>query len=72
MLPAGLIAATTYRLDRDPILTLTLCDIAWFCFSMLFPPFIAQDLAVYWAILSDRRSKPCFRIGWRMRLRVLH
>lgn len=27
---------------------------------MLFPPFIVQDLAVSWAILSDKRPKPLF------------
>lgn len=60
MLPAVFFAATTYRLDRDPVATQTLSDLSWFSFSMLFPPFIAQDLALSWAILSDKRAQPLF------------
>lgn len=58
LIPSVFFAAATYRLDRDPIITQALSDIAWFCFSMLFPPFMAQDLAVSCAILSDRRKTP--------------
>lgn len=60
MLPAIFFAATVYRLDRDPVLTQLLSDLSWFCFALLFPPFVAQDLAISWAILSDTRSKPLF------------
>lgn len=60
MLPAIFFAATVYRLERDPILTQLLSDLSWFCFALLFPPFVAQDLAISWAILSDARSKPLF------------
>lgn len=58
LIPSVFFAATTYRLDRDPILTQTLSDIAWYCFSMLFPPFVGQDLAISGAILSDKRKTP--------------
>ncbi|KAJ6124589.1 hypothetical protein N7471_011906 [Penicillium samsonianum] len=58
MLPAIFFAATVYRLDRDPVLTQLLSDLAWFCFALLFPPFVAQDMAISCAILSDTRSKP--------------
>ena len=60
MLPAIFFASTIYRLDRDPVLTQLLSDTAWFAFSMLFPPFIAQDLAIAYGILSDRRPDPLF------------
>jgi hypothetical protein len=60
MLPAILFASAVYRLDRDPVLTQMLSDTAWFAFSMGFPPFIAQDLAISVAIVSDHRSEPLF------------
>ncbi|KAJ5673958.1 hypothetical protein N7462_009397 [Penicillium macrosclerotiorum] len=60
MCPSFLFAATVYRLDRDPVLTQLLSDLSWLTFTMAWPPFIAQDLAISWAILSDRRPKPLF------------
>lgn len=60
MVPSIFFASTIYRLDRDPVLTQLLSDTAWFAFAMPFPPFIAQDLAISYAILSDRRPEPLF------------
>lgn len=60
MLPSILFASTIYRLDRDPVLTQLLSDTAWFFFMMPFPPFIAQDLAISYGILSDHRPEPLF------------
>ncbi|KAI9830053.1 MAG: hypothetical protein M1819_005883 [Sarea resinae] len=58
MVPSILFATTIYRLDRDPVLTQLLSDLAWFFFSMPLTPFIAQDLLISYAVLSDRRAVP--------------
>ncbi|MCJ1251636.1 hypothetical protein MMC30_008871 [Trapelia coarctata] len=60
MLPSMFFAATIYRLERDPALTQLLSDTAWFVFAMGFPPFIAQDLMITYAILSDNSAEPLF------------
>jgi hypothetical protein len=60
MFPSFLFATTVYRLDRDPAITQTLSDLSWLTFSMGWPPFIAQDLAISYAILQDHRPNPLF------------
>lgn len=58
MLPAIFFSAVIYRLDRDPILTQLLSDLAWLVYMMSFPPFVAQDFMISYAVLSDRRPRP--------------
>ncbi|KFA51954.1 hypothetical protein S40293_11130 [Stachybotrys chartarum IBT 40293] len=58
MLPSMFFSAVIYRLDRDPVITQTLSDLAWFVYAMGFPPFMAQDMMVSYIILSDKREKP--------------
>lgn len=58
ILPAWFFASAIYRLDRDPVLTQLMSDLAWFSISMAVPPFITQDLAISYGILSDRRPEP--------------
>ena len=60
MLSALLFASTIYRLDRDPAMTQLLSDTAWLFTIMPFPPFVAQELAISYAILSDHRPVPLF------------
>lgn len=58
MLPSMFFSVVIYRLERDPVLTQTLSDLAWFVFAMGFPPFIGQDMMISYAILCDKREKP--------------
>lgn len=58
MIPSFFFAATIYRLDRDPAITQALSDLSWFVFSMGWPPFVAQDLAISVGILGDKRQNP--------------
>jgi len=58
MLPGIFFGVTAFRLDRAPELTQLLSDLSWLSVTMPFPPFIAQDLLVSCAILSDKRPTP--------------
>ncbi len=49
-----------FRPDRAPELTVTLTDLAWILFVTPIGPFIAQNLAVAGAVLTDRASTPVF------------
>ncbi|KAH8704872.1 integral membrane protein [Talaromyces proteolyticus] len=60
MVPSFLFATTVYRLDRDPNITQALSDLSWLTFSMGWTPSIAQDVAISYAILQDRRPNPLF------------
>lgn len=51
-------AATSYRLERDPILTELLNDLSWLMFTVVTSPFVAQEFAISLGILSDTRAKP--------------
>lgn len=68
MLPAMFFSAVMYRLERDPVITQTLSDLAWFVYAMGFPPFIGQDLMISYAILSDKRKEPLIPhwVAWTM------
>jgi hypothetical protein len=68
MLPSMFFSAVIYRLERDPLLTQMLSDLAWFVYAMGFPPFIGQDLMISYAILSDKRQNPLIPhwVAWVM------
>ena len=58
MIPSFFFSVVIYRLERDPILTQTMSDLAWFVYAMGVPPFLGHDMMVSYAILSDDRSNP--------------
>ncbi len=60
MLPYFFWVAAAFRPERDPALLLLLNDLGWLIFSMTFAPFVAQNLAVAFAIFSDTRAQPLF------------
>jgi hypothetical protein len=60
MIPAMLWAVTAFRPDRSPEATQTLNDVAWFIVVMPWAPFMAQNFAFAFAILSDPRRTPLF------------
>lgn len=68
MLPSMFFSVVAYRLERDPIITQTLSDLAWFVYAMGFPPFIGQDLMISYAVLSDKRPEPLIPhwVSWIM------
>jgi hypothetical protein len=60
MIPAMLWAVTAFRPDRSPEATQTLNDVAWFIVVMPWAPFMAQNFAFAFAILTDSRPRPLF------------
>lgn len=60
LVPAMLFAVTSFRPERSPDATLLLNDMSWIILVMPWPPFMAQNFAFAFAILSDKRSKPVF------------
>ena len=60
LVPPILLALAAFRPERSPDLTLLLDDMVWFFGLMYWPPFIIQNLAFAFAILSDRRRVPLF------------
>lgn len=60
MIPAMLWAVTAFRPDRSPETTQTLNDMAWFIVVMPWAPFMAQNFAFAFAILTDSRDRPLF------------
>jgi hypothetical protein len=60
LVPAMLFAATAFRPERPAESTLLLNDMSWIILVMPWPPFMAQNFAFAFAILSDRRSTPVF------------
>ena len=60
LVPAMLFAVTSFRPDRSPDATLLLNDMSWIMLVMPWPPFMAQNFAFAFAILSDKRSAPIF------------
>lgn len=60
VLPILMMAALTFRPDRDPGLTVTLNDFAWLLFITPIGPFIVQNVAIGAAILGDRSPQPVF------------
>lgn len=64
ILPGIVLAAAAYRLDRSAELTQALKDLFMFSIVLPWPPFAAQALAFAWAVLADRRPKPCSPRPW--------
>jgi hypothetical protein len=60
MIPAILWAVTAFRPDRSPEITQTLNDMAWFIVVMPWAPFMAQNFAFAFAILTDPQRGPLF------------
>lgn len=60
MVPGMLFVVTAFRPERDPLTTQMLNDLSWIMLVMPWPPFMAQNFAFAFAVLSDRRSKPLF------------
>lgn len=60
-LMSGLIlAVANYRLDRSAEITQALNDLFWFIIVMTWPAFMAQSLALAYAVIIDCRPKPLF------------
>lgn len=60
MIPAMLWAVTAFRPERPPETTQTLNDMAWFIVVMPWAPFMAQNFAFAFAILTDSLRRPLF------------
>lgn len=60
LIPAMLFAVTAFRPERSPDSTLLLNDMSWIILVMPWPPFMTQNFAFAFAILSDKRSTPVF------------
>lgn len=60
ILPYFFWVAASFRPERDPALMLLLNDLGWLILSMTIAPFAAQNLAVAFAIFSDKRPEPAF------------
>lgn len=60
LVPAMLFAVTSFRPERSPDATLLLNDMSWIILVMPWPPFMAQNFAFAFAILSDKRPTPVF------------
>jgi hypothetical protein len=60
LLPAMLFAATAFRPERSADMTQLLNDLSWIILVMPWPPFMTQNFAFAFAILSDPRETPLF------------
>jgi hypothetical protein len=60
LIPAMLFEVTAFRPDRDPLTTQTLNDMSWIFLVMPWPPFLVQNWAFAYAILTDPRERPLF------------
>jgi len=60
LVPAMMFAVTAFRPDRAPDSTLLLNDMTWIFLVMPWPPFMAQNFAFAFAILTDTRTTPLF------------
>jgi hypothetical protein len=60
LVPALLFAVTAFRPERPDEWTLLLNDMSWIFLVMPWPPFMMQNFAFAFAILSDTRSNPVF------------
>jgi hypothetical protein len=60
LVPAMFFAVTSFRPDRPDELTLLLNDMSWIFLVMPWPPFIMQNFAFAFAILSDTGNPPVF------------
>jgi hypothetical protein len=60
LIPAMLFIVTAFRPGRAPGTTQALNDMSWIFLVMPWPPFMAQNYAFAYAILSDPQRKPLF------------
>jgi hypothetical protein len=60
LVPAMLLEVVAFRPDRDPATTQTLNDMFWIFLVMPWPPFLVQNWAFAYAILTDPRERPLF------------
>ena len=60
LVPAMLFIATAFRPDRAPGTTQALNDMSWIFLVMPWPPFMAQNYAFAYVILTDSRPRPLF------------
>ena len=60
LVPAMFFAATAFRPDRSPDSTLLLNDLSWIFLVIPWTPFMVQNFAFAFAILSDSRPTPAF------------
>ena len=60
LVPALLFAVTAFRPNRAADSTLLLNDMTWIFLVMPWPPFMVQNFAFAFAILSDARATPLF------------
>ena len=60
LVPALLFAVTAFRPSRAADSTLLLNDMTWIFLVMPWPPFMVQNFAFAFAILSDTRATPLF------------
>jgi hypothetical protein len=58
LVPAMLFIVAAFRPDRDPAITQTLNDMGWIFVVMPWPPFMAQNYAFAYAIVTDRAESP--------------
>lgn len=58
LVPALFFAVTAFRPERAPETTMLLNDMSWIFLVMPWPPFMVQNFAFAFAILSDRGPKP--------------
>jgi hypothetical protein len=60
LVPAMAFATTAYRPYRDPELTMILNDQSWIYLVMPWPPFMCENFAFAYGILSDPQERPVF------------
>jgi hypothetical protein len=60
LVPAMLFIVTAFRPGRAPGTTQALNDMSWIMLVMPWPPFMAQNYAFAYAILTDPQRKPLF------------
>lgn len=60
LLPGMLFVLAAFRPERSPEETMLLNDLAWILLVLPWPPFLTQNAAFAFAILSDRRRPPLF------------
>jgi hypothetical protein len=60
MVPAMLFVVASFRPDRSPAITQTLNDMAWVMVVIPWAPFMAQNYAFTYAILTDRTEPSVF------------
>lgn len=58
IVPLVIMNVAAFRPDRSPELTVTLNDLAWILFIPPVGPFLAQNVAIAVAILTDRGARP--------------